>query len=258
MVEEFAIIQLENMPPVYDKIKFSTDAQYLFEIAIAISEGAVSSILANKKPGPIVNSCWLTKACRILRLYVATPAPSYSLKTLAEYLMRVYVPMYFNVKYYSSVIYGSTNLFKFIRWTRYLPPGALEVVNERIENNSYFAHPENILLAMLFDGRKEVLNRAIKKILRYRAELQDLSAKVREYKKPPINFNCTDYTNMVDLNNDENLLEPAFTRDIPYEHLEEFLNYDEPPLIDPEIPSHIQATEQHVQLLTAVSKRAIE
>lgn len=239
------------------ELELSTDVKYLYQIAKAISNGIVPVDLANIKPGPIAHSRWLTKASRLLRLYVTTNTPSTNLKTLAVYIITVYVPMYFNVKFYNSVVYGSALLLKFIRWTRYLQPNLRNIVDGVIQNNSYYAHPENILLTMLFDDRKAIRDRAIKKILHYREKLYD-PTKLRVYKKYILNFDATDYVNMVDMNNDDILFEPAFTRQIPYDHLVEYLDFDEPPLADPQIPMHIQGTERHVQLLTSVSKRVIE
>lgn len=248
------------MPAMMDhehELELSTDVKYLYQIAKAISNGIVPLDLANIKPGPIAHSRWLTKASRLLRLYVTTNTPSTNLKTLAVYIITVYVPMYFNVKFYNSVVYGSALLLKFIRWTRYLQPNLRNIVDGVIQNNSYYAHPENILLTMLFDDRKAIRDRAIKKILHYREKLYD-PTKLRVYKKYILNFDATDYVNMVDMNNDDILFEPAFTRQIPYDHLVEYLDFDEPPLADPQIPMHIQGTERHVQLLTSVSKRVIE
>lgn len=248
------------MPAMMDhehELELSTDVKYLYQIAKAISNGIVPVDLANIKPGPIAHSRWLTKASRLLRLYVTTNTPSTNLKTLAVYIITVYVPMYFNVKFYNSVVYGSALLLKFIRWTRYLQPNLRNIVDGVIKNNSYYAHPENILLTMLFDDRKAIRDRAIKKILHYREKFYD-PTKLRVYKKYILNFDATDYVNMVDMNNDDILFEPAFTRQIPYDHLVQYLHFDEPPLADPQIPMHIQGTERHVQLLTSVSKRVIE
>lgn len=260
VVSDFEPIALENMPGMMSdeqERELSTDVKYLYQMAKAISNGAVSVDLANIKPGPVVHSRWLTKASRVLRLYTTTNTPSENLKTLAVYIIRIYVPMYFNVKYYNSVVYGSVLLSKFIRWTRYLPRNLLNIVDGVIQNNSYYAHPENILLTMLFDDRKAIRDRAIKKILYYREKILD-PTKLRVYKKYNINFNASDYTDMIDLNDNNLLSEPAFTRNIPYDHLVEFLDYDEPTLDDPNIPMHIQGTERYVQLLTSVSKRVIE
>lgn len=155
------------MPPAIetkDEKLLSTDVLYLYRIANAVSNGFCAENLANMKPGQIVHSRWLTKASRILRLYVGTSLPSTNLKILATYIVKVYVPMYFNVKYYNSVIYGSSILYKFIRSTQFLPQNLQEIVNNAVQNNPFFAHPENILLTMLFDDRKAVRERALKKL----------------------------------------------------------------------------------------------
>lgn len=239
-----------------DEKSLSTDVLYLYRIAKAVSESSCPEDLASMKPGQIVHSRWLTKASRLLRLYVATSLPSTNLKILANFIMKVYVPMYFNVKFYNSVIYGSALLYKFIQSTQFLPLNLREVVNKTISNNAFFAHPENILLTMLFDERKPVRERAIRKILYCREQLYDTTI-LRTYKKHPINFDCTDYMDLVDLDNDNILSEPPFTATIPHEHLLEYINSDEIPLPDPAIPSHIQGTERCVQLLTHVSRRVI-
>ena len=50
---------------------------------------------------------------------------------------------------------------------------------------------------------------------------------------------------MVDLNDDSILSEPPLTKDIPYDHLKEYLEFEEAPLSDPKVPCHIQGTEQY-------------
>lgn len=167
--------------------------------------------------------------------------------------------MYFNIKYYNSAIYGSALLGKFIQWTQYLPDNLRAIVNPVIQNNCYFAHSENVLLTMLFDDRKDIRKLALQKILNFRDEYD--STELRAYVKPKVNFDCTDYVHMIDLEDKAMLSEPPFTRSIPYEHLQQYLEDDEdegPPLTDPLTPCHIQGTERHVQLLASVAKRSIE
>lgn len=235
----------------------TTDSSYLIKIAKAVASGEVSTDLANMKPGPIAHSRWLTKASRLLRLYVTTNKPSKNLKILANYVMKVYIPMYFNIKYYNSVVYGSILFYKFISWTQYLDSNLRQIVNNVAKENAYYAHSENILLAMLFDNKKEIRDSAIRKILYYRNNVEDLT-QLRDYKTPEINFECTDYTNMIDMDDYSNISEPAFTLNIPHEHLVQYLQSNECPWSDPKIPVHIQGTERHVQLLANVSKRVLE
>lgn len=250
------------MPPelsVEELRKLSTDVKYLYEMAHAVSNGACSIYLANIKPGPVSHSRWITRASRLLRVYVATDNPSDNLKVLARYIIKVYVPMYFNVKYFNSAVYGSALLGKFIQWTQYLPDNLRNIVNRVIQNNSYFAHSENVLLSMLFDDRKDIRKLALQKILKCRDECE--TSGLRVYVKPTINFDCTDYVHMINLDDQNVLSEPPFTRSIPYEHLLQYLediDDEDPPFPDPQIPCHIQGTERHVQLLAKVVKRSIE
>lgn len=123
---------------------------------------------------------------------------------------------------------------KFIRWTKYLNPSLRIVVNAVILNNSYYAHSENVLLAMLFDYRKTIRDKAIRQILYIRDKLDDADTTLRNYIKPNnVDFDCTDYVHMINLDDDSILHEPPFTKTIPYEHLQEFLDcYDEEDFID--------------------------
>lgn len=162
-VNGFEMITLENISDL-SAVELTTDAMYLYKMALAISSGEVSADLSNIKPGPIAHSRWLTKASRLLRLYVTTNKPSKNLKILANYIMKVYTPMYFNIKYYNSVVYGSVLFYKFIRWTQYLDSNLREIVNIVVKENAYYAHSENVLLAMLFDDEKKIRDLALKKL----------------------------------------------------------------------------------------------
>lgn len=112
---------------------------------------------------------------------------------------------------------------------------------------------------MLYDDRKDVRNYALQKIIHIRDNLEE-SNELRKYVKPPINFDCSNYIHMIDLENDELLSEPPFTKKIAYEHLKLYIDDDEnedPPLPDPQIACHIQGTERYIQLLTSVAKRSL-
>lgn len=67
----------------------STDQKYLFEICHAVASGVCSEELANRQPGNMSHSCWLTTVNRILRLYVGTNKPSQKLRVLVDYIMKV-------------------------------------------------------------------------------------------------------------------------------------------------------------------------
>lgn len=107
---------------------------------------------------------------------------------------------------------------------------------------------------MLFDARMEIRQRALRKIVHIREKVWN-PKKVRPYKKPIINFNGRDYFEMIDLNDDKILFEPPFTANIPYDHLVQYIDVENPPFLDPGIACHIQSIERHVQLLSSTSRR---
>lgn len=84
--------------PVYIAAVLSTDQKYLLQICQAVASGHCPPELANAKPGKIYNSRWLTKASRILRLYIGTSRPNAKLRNLVEFLMKVYAPVWFAIR----------------------------------------------------------------------------------------------------------------------------------------------------------------
>ncbi|GBN67746.1 hypothetical protein AVEN_44667-1 [Araneus ventricosus] len=83
---------------------------------------------------------WLTRANRILRLYV-----------LMEFL-KILV-CYQNWLYCKD---GARQLFKLIATTRYLHTELKVQVDPVIQKNSYFDHPENLLFAMVTDSEPHI------------------------------------------------------------------------------------------------------
>ena len=63
-----------------------------------------------------------------------------------------------------SILDGPLHLFNMVRRSRYLRPELLEVVDKVIKRNAYFAHPENILLAMLADENLLIRELALRRI----------------------------------------------------------------------------------------------
>lgn len=99
---------IENPVTEFDKIvvdfpsvvakELSTDQKYLHDMCQAIKIGECSFDLSQRDPGKMAHSRWLTTANRILRLYVGTENPSPNLKTLTEFILKVYARMSNDVK----------------------------------------------------------------------------------------------------------------------------------------------------------------
>lgn len=145
----------------------STDQKYLQEITTAVINGSCSPDLLQRSPGKLSHAHWLTRANRILRLYISTENSQQNLVTLATFVVKSYAPLWFSIKTHSSCKDGSNHLWKPINSTRYLSNELLTIVNPVIIRNSYFAHPEN-LLSMITDLRKHIRELAARRILKAR------------------------------------------------------------------------------------------
>src|SRR6218665_1300699 len=63
----------------------------------------------------------VTLANRSLRFYIATENPSEYLKTIAEFVLKVYAPMWFTIKSKPSCQDGTKHLWMPMNRSRYLP-----------------------------------------------------------------------------------------------------------------------------------------
>lgn len=103
-----------DLPEIVDFDSLSKDQRYLYEMCLAVKSGSISESLSNREPGKMAHSRWLTTANRLLRLYVSTTQPCQSLVTLAEYIIKVYAPVWFAIKLKPQCYYGATHLWKSI------------------------------------------------------------------------------------------------------------------------------------------------
>ncbi|GBN17576.1 hypothetical protein AVEN_121075-1 [Araneus ventricosus] len=84
--------------PTTDRRDLSKDQMYFLEISQTVRLGNCSDGLARRSPSTLSHSRWLTTANKLLRLYVSSPVPSLKLKQIAEFVMKVYTPNWFNIK----------------------------------------------------------------------------------------------------------------------------------------------------------------
>lgn len=233
----------------------SSDQKYLLEICLAVSSGVCTPDLAARSPGKLSHARWLTTANRILRLYISQKNPSESLKILTTYVMKVYAPIWFHIKLKPSCVDGSRHLFKLIQLSRYLPVELQEIVDPVIQRNGYFASPENILLGMLTDERKFIRELALRRILKVRNNYDSGNNKFRKFVIPAINFQATDYVEMISWQK-SHITEPPMTMEIKDEELKQLIeesstNYERWSIVDfPKFPCHTQAVERTVKLVT--------
>lgn len=208
--------------------------------------------LSYRCPGAISHARWLTTANRILRLYAATLKPCQELKDLVKFILTVYAPAWFNIKHNSSCTRGTMNLFEVVRSCQYLKGAQKNVVQKSIQNNAYYCHPENIILAMLFDKDEFVRKKAVDLI----EKTSTIGDKIRKFIVPQVNFNATSYLSLINFN-ELVLTVPPVVANFTRETLEELHRSDVGKNIW-KIPCHSQAVERSVKLVTEASAAVTE
>lgn len=132
------------------------DQKYLWDMCQAISKGHCSLSLCNSEPGLLSHAIWLTTAYRILSVYVGTEGLSDNLKTLVEFILKVYACLWLQIKTQPTCNYGARHTWKSFSLTRYLGDNLKTVVEPVIQRNAYLTHPENMLLSMITDERGHI------------------------------------------------------------------------------------------------------
>lgn len=239
--------------PDFDSKLLSTDQKYLLDIAHAIKSGHCSDNLASRDPGPLNHSRWVTTGNRLMRVYIGTMNPSVELVTLVEFVMKVYVPMWFTIKKEPSCTNGSRHMMKQITLSSYLPTKYKVMVQQVIQQNAYFLHPENILICMVTDNDPEIRKRGLELVLLSRETTKKVG-KVRPFRVPKINFEATHYTELI--NWDEiDLTTPPVMNNFSTAELADYFNLNKlPQLPILNYPCHTQSVERIVQEVSKASK----
>ena len=233
--------------PEIESKELSTDQKYLYDMCLAISSGECPPELAHRDPGKTSHARWLTTANRLLRLYAGTPDPTENLPTLAEFILKVYAPVWFTVKLNSSCKDGARNVYKTVQSSRYLSDTMKQIIDPVISRNAFFCHPENLLLAMITDDRKHIRELGLRRILKAR---QTRRSAIRDFSIPQLNFEAADYTDLIQWA-DVEVTEPSVTSQIAEEDLIRFISDEHTPHADfPKFPCHSQAVERCVKLVT--------
>jgi len=227
----------------------STDQRYLYEICESVIHGICSEELGRRNPGKMAHSRWLTTANRILRLYVATVDPSPELKLLTTFVVKVYVQVWFAVKTKPSCKDGPKHLMQMIQLSRQFSDQVRHVIDPVIQRNAYFAHPENLLLAMIADERPHIRQLGLHRILKARTQMK----KGIRFCVPSINFTATDYTELINWSKIM-VTEPPLIPEIPLNEISSRVFEGNTELLQfIRVPCHTQAVERAVKLVTEAS-----
>jgi len=97
------------------KKDLSTDQLYFLKACLAVQSGrqgnADIAYFESRQPGNISHARWLTKANRILRLYMSKDVSSSTLTRTVSFILNVYGPAWFRIKNFSSCQDGAKHFF---------------------------------------------------------------------------------------------------------------------------------------------------
>ena len=147
--------------------------------------------------------------------------------------------MWFAIRQSSSCDFGSRNLFRSIELLRQRTQATVRPV---IQRNGYWAHPEQLLLAMVADDDGVVREQAIHHIS---AAREKLTEELRVFAIPPIKFEAGSYVNMISWCGP--ITQPPLLRDMSDSELQ---NIAIAPIAVSPYPVHTQAVERAVRTVT--------
>ena len=234
--------------PDIDHNDLSRDQAYLYNIVSSIRTGVISDDLLREKPGAMSMARWLTTASRICRLYVGTTQPMSELIYLTQFVVCNYAPMWFEIKCRPRCTDGSNHLLKQIKAQRLLTPANRATTWPVIQRNAYWAHQENLLLAMLADEDETNRKTAVDVIKEIRASPASSEPCIREFRPPQIEDSVETLRDLLPPM-DQCTFEPPLTKMLSDEEL---MNIVQQPL-SVDIPCHSQGVERCVRMVTEAS-----
>src|SRR6218665_90444 len=105
--------------------------------------------------------------------------------------------MQFVIKVHSSCKDGARHLHQMLVKSRYLSPKHKRIVDPVIHRNACFAHPENLLLAMMTNHRQHIRELGLRRVMKARAAHH--SRQIRRFKVPAkLNLDAVEYFDMID------------------------------------------------------------
>ena len=133
---------------------------------------------------------------------------------------------------------------------KYLPPAVNNIVKPYSARNAYFAHPENVLLAMMTDEDCNKRAKAVNIVLNLRDQKSEILSQIRKFHVPQINFDASDWDELINWNTAV-ITEPPLTLHLSNEEIKAAIDA---PLAVATYPNHTQSVERCIKLVSDASK----
>jgi len=177
---------------------------------------------------------------------------------LTAYIVNVYAPTWFTVKYHELAVDGPKNLFFLMaRSNEVEDKQAREIAQRCIQRNAFHAHPENILLAQLASPLTRDRLEAVEKVMQARKNAQALQQRsmpnIRLFRVPVLDFNATKWQLMIKWDKTD-VYEPPLTKKLT---IRDLLAIIVEPLRVAPYKCHTQMVERAVKEVTRAAQQVI-
>jgi hypothetical protein len=218
-------------------------------------KGKLDPEVAALKCDPLFHSRWLTCGMRCLLLYMSyhdlRAKDTEVLRLLATWVTQVYLPMFFEIKVKDFIKYGASHLLKLFRLWQQQDKKVKEVSEPYLKSESWWAHPENVLIALLCSDDKKERVFAVDTIKAVRAGSEKGSTSVRSFKIPKtVNLGACEIVQLLNWE-EEIITEPVFTTSMCLDQLDELKLVA---LVLPKYSLHTQSCERAVKYVTEAAE----
>ena len=171
-----------------EQLKDTSRDQYLaYRLGHALQSGDVPDEVAGATIGPCCHARWLTICVRCLRLAMSIKKRSKGFERILRFLLNLYLPSWFLIKNNPHCQSGAKHLYTMLELSRDLCQQSQETFKKVLQDNAYFAHPENLIIACLADHREVIRRKAVLYILAARRNF-NIESHPRQFIPPTINF----------------------------------------------------------------------
>ena len=157
--------------------------------------------------------------------------------------------MWFQIKRNHTISQAPLHVFDTLSKCQKLPSQVRKIEIPVIQRNTFGAHHESILAAMVSSINLNHNELARRRILRSTG--QSVShGRIRQLRVPKLNINANGYIDLIDWT-DATISEPSFTYSVTTNKTKEMIDskaFSEFKI--PELPCHTQSVERHIKLVT--------
>ena len=150
--------------------------------------------------GPMCTARWLTTGIRVMCKYTRTKRPTKGLIRLTRVVLNLYLPGWFKFKCSPHIQEGARNYFFLVELSRDLLGEDMLIAQRVLQDNSFWAHSENMVISMFTDKREEVRRKGVLRIMKAR-RVFDPETHPRQFIPPQVNFKVNYFSIWIDIDN---------------------------------------------------------